>query len=96
MFSHSFEEVGKELSLPMARHESVSEALIRNSEISEVLEKEIGSRFVSDVADVLARKEPQTLCDSIVSSQFDADRLDYMQRDRQMTGVQSSGIDALG
>ena len=94
MFSHSFEEVGKELSLPMARHESVSEALIRNSEISEVLEKEIGSRFVSDVADVLARKEPQTLCDSIVSSQFDADRLDYMQRDRQMTGVQSSGIDA--
>ena len=94
MFSHSFEEVGKELSLPMARHEAVSESLIRDSEITEVLNEEMGSRFASAVADVLARKEPETLGDSIVSSQFDADRLDYMQRDRQMTGVQSSGIDA--
>src|SRR5262249_41722190 len=33
------------------------------------------------------------LYDAVVSSQFDADRLDYMQRDRLMTGVQSSGID---
>jgi hypothetical protein len=32
--------------------------------------------------------------DSVVSSQFDADRLDYMRRDRMMTGVESSGIDA--
>jgi HD superfamily phosphohydrolase len=46
------------------------------------------------VADVLKRKEPGNLYDSVVSSQFDADRLDYMQRDRLMTGVQSSGIDA--
>ena len=30
MFSHSFEEVGKALNLPMARHETVSEALIRD------------------------------------------------------------------
>ena len=29
----------------------------------------------------------------MVSSQFDADRLDYMQRDRLMTGVRSSGVD---
>ena len=93
MFSHSFESVGKKLSLPMARHEAVSERLIRDSEISEIFKKELGSKFTRAVADVLARKEPKTLYDSIVSSQFDADRLDYMQRDRLMTGVQSSGID---
>ena len=93
MFSHSFEEIGKKLSLSMARHEAVSASLIRDSEISEILRKEMGSRLASSVADVLARKEPKTFCDSIVSSQFDADRLDYMQRDRLMTGVQSSGID---
>ena len=93
MFSHSFEEVGKGLDLPMARHETVSETLIRDSDISDVFEKEMGKKFASAVADVLARKEPKTLYDSIVSSQFDADRLDYMQRDRLMTGVQSSGID---
>ena len=31
MFSHSFEEIGKELKLPMARHEEVSASLIRDS-----------------------------------------------------------------
>ena len=94
MFSHSFEEVGKELELPMARHERVSETLIRRGEIAEAFKEELGSGFADDVADVLGRNEPANLYDSVVSSQFDADRLDYMQRDRLMTGVQSSGIDA--
>ena len=94
MFSHSFEEVGKALNLPMARHETVSEALIRDSEITEAFNAELGSGFANDVADVLSRKGPATLYDTVVSSQFDADRMDYMQRDRLMTGVQSSGIDA--
>ena len=94
MFSHSFEDVGKELNLPMARHEQVSEALIRDGEIAEAFKDELGSGFANDVADVLGRKEPSTLYDTVVSSQFDADRLDYMRRDRLMTGVQSSGIDA--
>lgn len=94
MFSHSFEEVGKELELPMARHERVSETLIRHGEIAEAFKEELGSGFADDVADVLGRNEPANLYDSVVSSQFDADRLDYMQRDRLMTGVQSSGIDA--
>ena len=94
MFSHSFEEVGRELNLPMARHERVSEAIIRSGDIAEAFSKELGGGFAGDVADVLARKEPANLYDSVVSSQFDADRLDYMQRDRLMTGVQSGGIDA--
>lgn len=92
MFSHTFEEVGKKLEIPMAKHEQVSEALIRDGEIAEAV-RELGSGFASDVADVLKRKEPGNLYDSVVSSQFDADRLDYMQRDRLMTGVQSTGID---
>lgn len=92
-FSHAFEEVGGALNLPMAHHEKVSESLIRSGEIAGVFEQ-IGQRFADEVADVLSRKSPRTLYDSVVSSQFDADRLDYMQRDRLMTGVQSSGIDA--
>lgn len=93
MFSHAFEEVGKKLELPMAEHETVSRELIRNSEISEVL-TELGSGFAGDVAAVIDSKKPGNLYDTVVSSQFDADRLDYMQRDRLMTGIQSSGIDA--
>lgn len=93
MFSHAFETVGKSLNLAMAKHENVSEAIIRDSEITKALTDELGSGFANDVAALIGRKEPGNLYDAVVSSQFDADRLDYMQRDRLMTGVQSSGID---
>jgi HD superfamily phosphohydrolase len=93
MFSHAFEGVGKKLNLPMARHESVSEQLIQNSEITDAF-GELGGGFANDVASVIKAGKPGNLYDSVVSSQFDADRLDYMRRDRMMTGVESSGIDA--
>ena len=95
MFSHAFENVGKSLNLAMAKHENVSEAIIRDSDITEALNRELGSGFANDVATLIGRKEPGNLYDAVVSSQFDADRLDYMQRDRLMTGVQSSGIDLI-
>lgn len=93
MFSHAFEEVGSELKLQMAKHEHVSDLLIRNGEIREAFKAELGSGFADDVAAVISRRGPVNLYDAVVSSQFDADRLDYMQRDRLMTGVQNSGID---
>jgi uncharacterized protein len=92
MFSHAFEDVGKTLGLKLAEHENVSVSLIRDSEISEVF-TELGSGFANDVAEVIGRGRPGNLYDAVVSSQFDADRLDYMQRDRLMSGVQNSGID---
>ena len=52
----------------------------------------LGSGFPDDVANVIS-KEPEDIYDAIVSSQFDADRLDYMQRDRLMVGIQNSAID---
>jgi HD superfamily phosphohydrolase len=93
MFSHAFEAVGKEFGWPMARHEEVSQKLIRDSEIGQVLDREFGNGYAGNVADVIAQDIPINLYGSVVSSQFDADRLDYMQRDRMMTGVQSSGVD---
>ncbi len=93
MFSHAFEAVGKELNLPLARHETVSDRLIRDSEISQVLDREVMKGFAANVADLVGREQPQNVYDSIVTSQFDADRLDYMQRDRMMTGLASSTVD---
>jgi uncharacterized protein len=93
MFSHAFEAVGKEFGWPMARHEHVSQALIREGEIADVLNRELGNGYAGNVADVISRDIPADLYGAVVSSQFDADRLDYMQRDRMMTGVQSSGVD---
>lgn len=94
MFSHAFEKIGKKLGLALARHETVSEQLIRDSEIADEFRKELGGGFADDVANVIKAGKPGNLYDSVVSSQFDADRLDYMRRDRMMTGVESSGIDA--
>ncbi len=93
MFSHAFEDIGKKLGLVMARHENVSDYLIRNNEEIRDAFEEMGSGFANDVASVLKRGKPGNLYDAVVSSQFDADRLDYMQRDRLMTGLQNSGID---
>lgn len=91
-FSHAFEEVGRRLGLKLADHENMSDVLIRNSEVAEVL-NELGSGFANDVADIIQKNGVKTVQHAVVSSQFDADRLDYMRRDRLMTGTQHSAID---
>ena len=92
-FSHAIEEVGKALNLKyVKKHETVSDALIRSGPIADAL-KSLGSGFANDVADVVGSDGPRTIYSAVVSSQFDADRLDYMRRDRLMTGTQHAGID---
>jgi hypothetical protein len=95
MFSHAFEAVGKARKLPLARHETVSDQLIREGEIREVLDCELGVGFAENVANLIAREQPRDMYDAVVTSQFDADRLDYMQRDRLMTGLHSSAVDVV-
>jgi len=92
-FSHAFETVIKRLGFINLKHEDFSDQLIRNGEISQVLTKEIGRGFSDDVADIIKSSEPKGMYEAIVSSQFDADRLDYMQRDRLMTGTSHGAID---
>lgn len=91
-FSHSFEAIGKSLNLKYAKHEDVSDEIIRNTEVAGILDSYIPGMSVQ-VADIIGAKTPADVYSSVVSSQFDADRLDYMQRDRMMTGTQHSEID---
>jgi uncharacterized protein len=91
-FSHAFETVGKRLGLKLANHETLSEELIRSGEIAELL-NEIGTGFANDVADIIKKDGVKTVHHAVVSSQFDADRLDYIRRDRFMAGSQHAGID---
>jgi len=91
-FSHSFEAVGKSLNLRYAKHEDVSDEIIRNTEVAEILNGYTPG-MAAQVADIIGAKTPADVYSSVVSSQFDADRLDYMQRDRMMTGTQHSEID---
>ncbi len=91
-FSHAFEDVGRRHNLKMANHERLSDILIRESPISETL-RDLGSGFASDVADVISSAGPKNIYGAVVSSQFDADRLDYIRRDRLMTGTHHGAID---
>lgn len=91
-FSHAFEAVGKRMNLPLADHERISDRLIRQGEICQVLDSQLGKGFATNVADVI-KQGPGSIYNAVVSSQFDADRLDYMRRDRLMTGTQHGAID---
>ncbi|MBL8629438.1 MAG: HD domain-containing protein [Rhodospirillaceae bacterium] len=91
-FSHSFEDVGRRLNLKLANHELVSELLIKDGEVGETL-KTLGSGFANDVSSVIKSRGVWSIYNAVVSSQFDADRLDYMQRDKLMTGTQHGAID---
>ena len=91
-FSHSFETVGDRLKLGFGSHEDISNRIIRDSEVSEIM-NDYSSGFANLVADLIAGKGAKDLYSSIVSSLFDADRLDYIIRDQHMTGSKNSIID---
>jgi HD superfamily phosphohydrolase len=89
-FSHAFEEAMEELGAKR-RHELRTVDMIMSTEIRGILE---GHRagFADRVAAMIAPNNKE-IYESIVSSQFDADRLDYMRRDRMMTGTQQGALD---
>lgn len=92
-FSHAFEEVQKERG-EKKRHEAWTADLIlsETGSIRPILE-ERRRGMAQDVADLLRAEVPENPYHAIVSSSFDADRLDYLRRDRMMTGSGAGAID---
>jgi HD superfamily phosphohydrolase len=90
-FSHAFEEALEASGFHWS-HENMSEALIRDTVVGEILDG-LMPNHREKVIDIVGSQNPKNLYYSIVSSQFDADRLDYMQRDRLMSGRLGSAID---
>ncbi len=87
-FSHAFESA-----LNMrGRHEGWTEKIILSPELSKIMD-EYRKNLSADVAELFKSDTSPNIYSSVVSSQFDADRLDYMRRDRMMTGTQIGGID---
>jgi HD superfamily phosphohydrolase len=91
-FSHTFEGVLAARGMKK-KHEKWSAEIIRgNTEVHEVLFRY--DRFLPEaVADLLEQEQPTDIYSSVVSSQFDADRLDYLRRDKLMTGTEQGGFD---
>lgn len=97
-FSHAFEEARKTISRrrgqdKIKKHEGWTADIIANGNgrLAEILERRPGT--ATQVANLVRAETPGDMYHAIVSSSFDADRLDYLQRDRYMTGTASGAID---
>ncbi|WP_164667541.1 HD domain-containing protein [Virgibacillus doumboii] len=86
-FSHSFEKVFK------LDHEHFTQQIILgDTKIHTILER-VEPGFSQKVADVIDKTYEDKLVVSLISSQIDADRMDYLQRDAYFTGVSYGHFD---
>src|SRR5262249_47120561 len=99
-FSHAFEEAQKAIAIAreggkgaLRKHEFFSAEIVQSgkSEIPSILSS--AGVNAKDVAELIKSDVPTDMYHAVVSSSFDADRLDYLQRDRYMTGVGTGAID---
>ncbi|WP_139491023.1 HD domain-containing protein [Brevibacillus dissolubilis] len=86
-FSHSFEKVFR------FHHEDWTRAIITGeTKINQIL-RQMGDDFPQKVSDVIAKTHDNKLIISLISSQIDADRMDYLLRDAYYTGVNYGNFD---
>ena len=92
-FSHTFEGVQESRGVEK-RHEKWTAEIIRNNDgaILPLLEA-YRAGITEEVASLVAAEDPTDIYHAVVSSSFDADRLDYLRRDRLMTGTGAGAID---
>jgi len=83
-FSHTFERVQERIG-KKKKHELWTSEIILS--LDRNITPELNSNTIKKIAVQVKNKDPSDIFDSIVASQFDADRLDYLVRDRYMTGV---------
>lgn len=86
-FSHSFEKVFK-----LDHEYFTQQIIIGDTNIHKILER-VSPGFSKEVADVIAKTYEDKLVVSLISSQIDADRMDYLQRDAYYTGVSYGHFD---
>lgn len=88
-FSHAFEAVHKDQPRLKKKHEEWSASIItEDKHILGILGVELAKKIAK-----LLTSDAQDYYEAIVSSSFDADRLDYVRRDRIMSGTGTGAID---
>ncbi len=98
-FSHAFETAREAIARDkgksaIEKHEIFSGRIIlnRKGDIFTVL-SDVDPELPKQISELLSEDDPTDIYHSIVSSSFDADRLDYLVRDRYMTGTKAGSID---
>lgn len=86
-YSHSFESVTR------TDHEEFTDRIIlEDTHINRILRK-TDNALPQMVADIIAHRSERKLLSQIISSQLDADRMDYLLRDSYFTGVSYGEFD---
>lgn len=86
-FSHAFENV-----FGTNHEEYTRKVLLGDTEIHEVLSR-VSKEFPERIAQVIDKNYTNQQVVSLISSQIDADRMDYLQRDAYYTGVSYGHFD---
>ncbi|MGK0554748.1 HD domain-containing protein [Macrococcus capreoli] len=86
-FSHCFEKIFN------TDHELYTQQIILgDTEVNQILSR-VSKDFPKEVADVINKTHHNKIVISMISSQIDADRMDYLQRDAFYTGVSYGSFD---
>lgn len=87
-FSHTFEKIFE------TDHEKITTDIIlsEETEINAVLRR-VSHDFPNQVASVITKEHPNPQVVQLISSQIDADRMDYLQRDAFFTGATYGAFD---
>jgi uncharacterized protein len=81
----------------MASHERLTAEIIRRTDVAEIINAElapIDGRAASEVLiDIISGTHTDSVCHSLVSSDLDCDRLDYLLRDSAAVGLAYGQVD---
>ncbi|MGE7917332.1 HD domain-containing protein [Viridibacillus sp. NPDC093762] len=86
-FSHAFEHV-----FDLDHEEFTRHIILGDTEVNQVLSR-VAANFPLKVSNVIAKTYENKQVVSMISSQIDADRMDYLQRDAYYTGVSYGHFD---
>ncbi|MBU5594833.1 HD domain-containing protein [Amphibacillus sp. MSJ-3] len=86
-YSHSFEKI-----FDLDHEDFTKKMILGQTEINAILAK-VSPYFPKKVAEVINKTYHNKLVVSLISSQIDADRMDYLQRDAYYTGVSYGHFD---
>ena len=92
-FSHAFETVQKARRADKNHEKWSAEIVIDPAGMIYPILEDFRAGMAKAIADLLTADNPSDEYHAIVSSSFDADRLDYLRRDKMMTGSGAGGID---
>jgi len=85
-FSHIFDPIL--IKYLKKTHEDITAWLIKESQVSDVLDKQLDSSRVSKLAIGRLRERNRSFMDQVISSAFDVDKMDFIARDSYHTGAE--------